>query len=81
LGIEAANGDIIAFTDDDCIPPEKWLLGIVRTFEKYDVISVGGIDFPHPSVSNRLAAEVDIERKRRNQIPDTNGVVLVRLQS
>ena len=24
-GIEAATGDVIAFTDDDCLPPPDWL--------------------------------------------------------
>lgn len=76
LGIEAASGDIIAFTDDDCVPPRNWLSAIVWTFENRDVASVGGIDYPHPIVDHRLAARVDIERKYRNQIPDENGVVV-----
>lgn len=76
MGIEAASGDIVVFTDDDCIPPQNWLSAIVWTFENRDVVSVGGIDYPHPSVSHRLAARVDIERKRQNQVPDEDGVVV-----
>jgi len=76
MGIEAANGEIIVFTDDDCIPPENWLSTIVWTFDNKDVVTVGGIDYPHPSVEHRLAARIDIERKRRNQIPDEDGIVL-----
>lgn len=70
MGIEEASGDIIVFTDDDCIPPTNWLSSIVWAFETEDVVSVGGIDYPHPSVAHRLAAKVDIERKRKHQIPD-----------
>lgn len=76
MGIEAASGDIVVFTDDDCVPPRNWLSAIVWTFENRDVVSVGGIDYPHPSVEHRLAARVDIERKRRNQVPDEDGVVV-----
>lgn len=76
MGIESASGDFVVFTDDDCVPPQNWLSAIVWTFENKDVVSVGGIDYPHPSVKHRLAARVDIERKRRNQIPDEDGVVV-----
>lgn len=76
MGIEEAEGDIVVFTDDDCIAPINWLSAIVWTFEKEDVVSVGGIDYPHPSVEHRLAARADAERKRRNQIPDEEGLVV-----
>jgi len=29
LGIDHASGDIVAFTDDDCILPPNWISGIV----------------------------------------------------
>jgi glycosyltransferase involved in cell wall biosynthesis len=32
LGIRHATGDIIAFTDDDCVPDSKWLLFIELSF-------------------------------------------------
>lgn len=32
-GWRAARGDIIAFTDDDCIPDPRWLVEAVRAFE------------------------------------------------
>jgi glycosyltransferase involved in cell wall biosynthesis len=76
MGIEAASGEVIVFTDDDCIPPRNWLSAIVWTFENKNVVSVGGIDYPHPSVAHRLAAQVDIERKHQNQVPDEGGVVV-----
>jgi len=41
-GIEEAQGDIIAFTDDDCIPDIHWLQNIHAAFEQYDCVGVGG---------------------------------------
>jgi glycosyltransferase involved in cell wall biosynthesis len=32
-GVRESTGDIIAFTDDDCIVPEHWIADIVRAFE------------------------------------------------
>jgi len=43
IGLKAAKGDIIAFTDSDCVPDEKWLQKIVASFENNpEIIGVGG---------------------------------------
>ena len=43
-GIEAATGEIIAFTDDDCEPPLDWLSELAAGFERYlEAGAVGGI--------------------------------------
>lgn len=31
-GIRSSSGEILAFTDDDCVAPRDWLTAIVRTF-------------------------------------------------
>jgi GT2 family glycosyltransferase len=41
LGIHAAQGEIIAFTDDDCIPSVEWLIAGVKAFDE-DVVAVAG---------------------------------------
>lgn len=42
-GIEAATGDIIAFTDDDCLPPNDWLTRLADGYARYPrVVGVGG---------------------------------------
>ncbi|MBT3362709.1 MAG: glycosyltransferase [Chloroflexi bacterium] len=41
LGLEAAGGQYVAFTDGDCIPPENWLEGLLAEFED-GVVGVGG---------------------------------------
>jgi glycosyltransferase involved in cell wall biosynthesis len=47
-GIQAANGDIIAFLDDDAIPCSEWISTIVATFDsRQDVYALGGIIHPN----------------------------------
>jgi len=42
-GIEAATGEIVAFTDDDCIVPTDWLTALVQGFRRRpEVAGVGG---------------------------------------
>jgi glycosyltransferase involved in cell wall biosynthesis len=42
-GINAANGEIVAFTDDDCAPPTDWLTRLAQGYEHYpEVAGVGG---------------------------------------
>ncbi len=42
LGIKYAKGDVIAFTDGDCIPDRKWIESIEKAFEEYDIDGLGG---------------------------------------
>ena len=41
-GIRQAQGDLIAFLDDDCVPSENWLEYLILTIDKYDADGVGG---------------------------------------
>jgi glycosyltransferase involved in cell wall biosynthesis len=41
-GISVAQGDVIAFTDDDVCVDSEWLVEIKRAFELYDCIGIGG---------------------------------------
>jgi glycosyltransferase involved in cell wall biosynthesis len=41
-GIQAAQGEIIAFTDDDVIVDKDWLGSIEKTFEENDIACAGG---------------------------------------
>jgi len=45
-GIKEANGDIVAFTDDDVIADSKWLLNIARCFREYKCDALGGRILP-----------------------------------
>jgi glycosyltransferase involved in cell wall biosynthesis len=54
IGLAAAAGDVVAFTDDDAIPDLRWLEHLLRPFEFGDsVLGVGGrvepaweVDYP-----------------------------------
>jgi GT2 family glycosyltransferase len=41
-GIRRATGDLIAFTDDDCVPPEDWLESLIGAIERYAAAGAGG---------------------------------------
>ncbi|MBI5417120.1 glycosyltransferase family 2 protein [Candidatus Poribacteria bacterium] len=41
-GVKEAKGEIICFTDSDCLVPKDWLNKIVKHFEDKDVGAVGG---------------------------------------
>jgi GT2 family glycosyltransferase len=41
-GVRAATGDIIAFTDDDCIPPRDWLQRHARHYGDPAIAAAGG---------------------------------------
>ncbi len=40
--LEESRGDLIAFTDDDCIPPEEWLETLMRAIDRYGAAGAGG---------------------------------------
>jgi GT2 family glycosyltransferase len=42
IGISLSRGEIIAFTDDDCIVDENWLSNIVRHFTDASIVAVTG---------------------------------------
>ncbi len=58
--VEIANGDIIAFIDDDAVAPTNWLSCIVKNFSDYqDVTIVGGKLLPiYNGVSGKLPEEL-----------------------
>lgn len=56
-GIAAADGEIIAFTDDDCLPPRDWVRRLVQGYlEHPEVVGVGGrLEPPAEQRDNPLA--------------------------
>lgn len=73
VGVSAAQGDIVVFTDDDCIPHERWLEHILLPFEKdKTIVGVGGKlssygDAGRPSINDFFDEEFRFygERLRR----------------
>ncbi len=51
VGIRAATGDIIAFTDADCMADEDWLTYLVARFQSSEFGAVGGPNLAPPDDS------------------------------
>ncbi len=51
-GIKRAKGDIIAFTDGDCIVAENWIESIANAFKNNDIDGLGGKVMVAPPVNH-----------------------------
>jgi glycosyltransferase involved in cell wall biosynthesis len=51
VGAEAATGEIIAYTDSDCVADPDWLSYLVAKMEMSDLSACGGPNFPPPEES------------------------------
>jgi glycosyltransferase involved in cell wall biosynthesis len=70
-GIDGSTKEYVLFTDDDCVPPVRWAESFLWVFDRFDrVVTAGGTNWPHESVTQRVAAQADILRLRRNQVRD-----------
>jgi glycosyltransferase involved in cell wall biosynthesis len=56
VGMAAASGEIIAYTDSDCVPDPDWLYFLVYRFLRTGMVAVGGPNFPPPEPSMVPAA-------------------------
>ena len=48
VGAEAATGEIVAYTDSDCVADKDWLTYLVHKMEHGGLAAVGGPNFPPP---------------------------------
>ena len=46
IGIKAAQGDILAFIDDDAVADREWVVNLVDTYQKFNALAVGGKILP-----------------------------------
>jgi len=51
VGAEAATGEIVAYTDSDCVADPDWLAFLVYKFVRSGFVAVGGPNFPPPEPS------------------------------
>jgi len=58
-GAEAATGEIIAYTDSDCVADPDWLTYLVAKMEASDLAACGGPNFPPPE-NNLVPAAVAV---------------------
>lgn len=70
-GIKNSNGEIIAFTDCDCVVPSNWITKIVENFKDSQVSCVGGsakgvcIDFISEYADNSIVPLMPSFKKRK----------------
>lgn len=57
VGAKAATGDIIAYTDDDCVIDPDWLLHLSHAFDSSEWVAAGGPNIP-PAPRSRTEAVV-----------------------
>ena len=57
LGMRLAKGDIVCYTDDDCMADEDWLQHLVLAFDDPQWVAAGGPNIP-PQARNRTEAIV-----------------------
>jgi glycosyltransferase involved in cell wall biosynthesis len=56
IGAEAATGEIVAYTDSDCVADPDWLTYLVAKIEASNLAACGGPNFPPPEDSMVPAA-------------------------
>jgi glycosyltransferase involved in cell wall biosynthesis len=57
-GIECSRGDLIAFTDIDCVADSGWLAALNTTFQAHELDAVGGLTLSY-SLSTRVERYCD----------------------
>jgi glycosyltransferase involved in cell wall biosynthesis len=59
-GVLVCRGDVVAFTDSDCLPSTGWLRELVKPFARDDVGAVAGeiLPFPPRTPAERYAARI-----------------------
>ena len=69
LGIKNAKGDIIAFTDADCLIPRNWLSTFLRYYKKYpNTAGIGG--YLEPNANNLIAKLERLKNKHLHGMED-----------
>ncbi len=51
VGLKAARGEVVAYTDSDCMADKDWLYYLVGTLEQGDYVAVGGPNISPPAQS------------------------------
>ncbi|MCS7261241.1 MAG: glycosyltransferase family 2 protein, partial [Anaerolineae bacterium] len=61
VGIQVARGEIVAFTDDDCLPPHDWLTRLVDGYVRHpEVVGVGGyLEAPAEVLRHNVLAQYE----------------------
>jgi glycosyltransferase involved in cell wall biosynthesis len=71
-GIYAAQGKIIAFTDDDCIPQNNWLEVIIHAFKENNGVGLQGSTYTDKQDITPLTHQIDNENGNAS-VPTCNA--------
>jgi glycosyltransferase involved in cell wall biosynthesis len=64
--IRRSKGDLVAFTDDDAVPPADWLERLVGAIDRHDADGAGG--------TQRETDPLLADKNRRHGFPDEEGI-------
>ena len=86
-GILAARAPVVAFTDDDCIPDERWLEVLLAAHRREGVIAVGGpVEIykvetlvHHYLVDNNPLAPLELDLAKHSSLAARLGLYLRRM--
>lgn len=75
-GWKHAHGDIVAFTDSDCIPDKNWLKNLVEPFKELEVGAVGGAyktANPEKFLARLIGMEIEYRYTRMGKYINAHG--------
>jgi O-antigen biosynthesis protein len=81
VGAELSTGEIVAYTDSDCVADPHWLMYLVQAMQDQQVEAIGGPNVPPPSDSSTAKcvaaspggpSHVMIDDRRSEHVPGCN---------
>ena len=74
-GLRQATGDLVAFIDDDCVPPEDWLERLVSAIDRHDTAASGGtFEETDPLLTNGIVGQPDGRAGQRGRLVGNSGI-------
>jgi GT2 family glycosyltransferase len=81
-GIRRSTGDLVAFTDDDCIPPPDWLERLSGAMARHGAAAAGGTkaetDPRLRAAASRISFPADEQVDRAGIVRDTANLMVAR---
>jgi len=66
-GAQEAEGDILLFTDSDCLPDKNWIEEMIRPFDAPEIVAVKGAYKTHQKEVVARFAQIEFEERYRLQ--------------
>lgn len=73
MGLKTAKGDIIVFTDSDCVPNNRWLIELVKLIQKgSEQIIAGRVIIVDKNSPHEIEAAKNLQKKYIGECPTMN---------